>query len=144
MFLDRRQLSHLRFQLLEFLLDPHLLQRQRLRWILSIGGVELAQIPRYALFQLLAPSLDLRARKIAVEHPIAGDELRAIKRFLATRTDKLPWLFVSEGDGRYRDPHHALRPKAKVIGMMRAGVIFGGLADHTLQRQLSLGRSTVY
>jgi site-specific recombinase XerD len=33
---------------------------------------------------------------LSVEHPIAGDELRAIKRFLATRTDKLPWLFVSE------------------------------------------------
>ena len=26
----------------------------------------------------------------------AGDELRAIKRYLASRTDKLPWLFVSE------------------------------------------------
>lgn len=25
-----------------------------------------------------------------------GDELRAIKRYLAIRTDKLPWLFVSE------------------------------------------------
>jgi Phage integrase family len=25
-----------------------------------------------------------------------GDELRAIKRYLATRTDNLPWLFVSE------------------------------------------------
>ena len=33
---------------------------------------------------------------LSVEHPIAGDELRAIKRYLATRTDKLPWLFVSE------------------------------------------------
>jgi type 1 fimbriae regulatory protein FimB len=29
-----------------------------------------------------------------VEHPIAGDELRAIKRYLATRTEKLPWLFI--------------------------------------------------
>ncbi len=27
---------------------------------------------------------------------IAGDELRAIKRYLATRTDALPWLFISE------------------------------------------------
>jgi type 1 fimbriae regulatory protein FimB len=27
---------------------------------------------------------------LAVEHPIAGDELRAIKRYLATRTDSLP------------------------------------------------------
>jgi type 1 fimbriae regulatory protein FimB len=27
------------------------------------------------------------------ERPIEGDELRAIKRY---RTDKLPWLFISE------------------------------------------------
>jgi site-specific recombinase XerD len=30
------------------------------------------------------------------EQPIEGDELRAIKRYLAARNDKLPWLFVSE------------------------------------------------
>jgi len=30
------------------------------------------------------------------EQPLRGDELRAIKRYLATRDDKLPWLFVSE------------------------------------------------
>ena len=29
-------------------------------------------------------------------HPIEGDELRAIRRYLATRDDNLPWLFVSE------------------------------------------------
>src|SRR5216683_2272177 len=33
---------------------------------------------------------------LSVEQPIAGDELRAIKRYLAARSDKLPWLFVSE------------------------------------------------
>src|SRR5215510_14542935 len=33
---------------------------------------------------------------LSVEHPIGGDELRAIKRYLATCEDKLPWLFVSE------------------------------------------------
>ena len=33
---------------------------------------------------------------LSVEQPIAGDELRAIKRYLASRTDKLPWLFLSE------------------------------------------------
>jgi Phage integrase family len=33
---------------------------------------------------------------LSVEQPMAGDELRAIKRYLATRTDNLPWLFVSE------------------------------------------------
>jgi site-specific recombinase XerD len=29
-------------------------------------------------------------------HPIEGDELRAIRRYLATRSDSLPWLFISE------------------------------------------------
>src|SRR5262249_8749557 len=33
-------------------------------------------------------------------HPIEGDELRAIRRYLATRNDGLPWLFVSERHGR--------------------------------------------
>jgi site-specific recombinase XerD len=33
---------------------------------------------------------------LSVEQPIAGDELRAIKRYLATRSDKLPWFFLSE------------------------------------------------
>jgi type 1 fimbriae regulatory protein FimB len=33
---------------------------------------------------------------LSVEQPIADDELRAIKRHLATRTDALPWLFISE------------------------------------------------
>jgi site-specific recombinase XerD len=33
---------------------------------------------------------------LSVEHPIDGEELRAIKRYLATRSDNLPWLFVSE------------------------------------------------
>ena len=30
------------------------------------------------------------------EQPIEGDELRAIRRYLAVRSDKLPWLFISE------------------------------------------------
>jgi type 1 fimbriae regulatory protein FimB len=33
-------------------------------------------------------------------HPIEGDELRAIRRYLATRDDALPWLFVSERQGK--------------------------------------------
>lgn len=33
---------------------------------------------------------------LSVEQPIAGDELRAVKRYLATRSDALPWLFLSE------------------------------------------------
>ena len=33
---------------------------------------------------------------LSVEHPIAGDELRAIRKLLVARADGLPWLFVSE------------------------------------------------
>jgi site-specific recombinase XerD len=33
---------------------------------------------------------------LSVEQPIAGDELRVIKRYLATRKDRLAWLFISE------------------------------------------------
>jgi hypothetical protein len=33
---------------------------------------------------------------LSVEHPIDGEELRAIKRYLSTREDSLPWLFVNE------------------------------------------------
>src|SRR5262249_48496458 len=33
-------------------------------------------------------------------HPIEGDELRAIRRYLSTRTDDLPWLFISERGGK--------------------------------------------
>ena len=33
---------------------------------------------------------------LSVEQPIAGDELRALRRYLATRRDSLPWLFLSE------------------------------------------------
>jgi len=33
---------------------------------------------------------------LSVEHPVPGDELRAIKRYLRKRGSKLPWLFLSE------------------------------------------------
>ena len=35
-------------------------------------------------------------RGLDVEQPLAGDELRAIKSYLRTRADHLPWLFLSE------------------------------------------------
>ena len=37
---------------------------------------------------------------LSVEQPITGDELRATKRYLATRTNKLPWLFVPSAGSR--------------------------------------------
>lgn len=33
---------------------------------------------------------------LSVEQPIAGDRLRAFRRYLALRADALPWLFISE------------------------------------------------
>jgi site-specific recombinase XerD len=40
--------------------------------------------------------IDRLKNGLSVEHPIAGDELRAIKRYIKTRNDSLPWLFLSE------------------------------------------------
>ncbi len=46
---------------------------------------------------------------LSTEQPLAGDELRAIKRYLATREDKLPWLFLSErGQPMTRQAAHYL------------------------------------
>jgi type 1 fimbriae regulatory protein FimB len=33
---------------------------------------------------------------LSTDQPLEGDEPRAIKRYLATRKDRLPWVFVSE------------------------------------------------
>ena len=54
---------------------------------------------------LRLPDLDLKNARLYVtrlknglstHQPVAGDELRAIRAYLSTRGDKLPWLFVSE------------------------------------------------
>ena len=33
---------------------------------------------------------------LSVQQPVAGDELRAVRRYLATQQGDLPWLFLSE------------------------------------------------
>ncbi|MCL4148825.1 UNVERIFIED_CONTAM: hypothetical protein GTU68_023079 [Idotea baltica] len=33
---------------------------------------------------------------LSVEHPVEGDELRALRNWLSMRDDSLPWLFISE------------------------------------------------
>ena len=38
--------------------------------------------------------------RFPLNKPIEGDELRVIKRYLATRDDDLPWLFVTERGGQ--------------------------------------------
>jgi integrase len=65
---------------------------------------------------------------LSVEQPIAGDELRAIRRYLATRADALPWLFVSErGQPLTRQAVNYLVAAAAV----RAGL--PGVHPHTLR-----------
>ena len=65
---------------------------------------------------------------LSVEQPIAGDELRAIKRHLAARTDALPWLFLSErGQPMTRQAVNYLVAAAG----LRAGL--PGLHPHTLR-----------
>ena len=56
---------------------------------------------------------------LSVEHPIAGDELRAIKRYLATRNDKLPWLFISERDTQLtrQAVNYIIRQAAEAAGL---------------------------
>lgn len=65
---------------------------------------------------------------LSVEQPIVGDELRAIKRYLATRTDGLPWLFVSErGQPLTRQAVNYL------IGTAAARAALAGVHPHTLR-----------
>lgn len=53
------------------------------------------------------------------EQPLRGDELRAIKRYLATRQDRLPWLFISErGQQMVRQAvNHVIREAGKRAGL---------------------------
>src|SRR5215218_24838 len=65
---------------------------------------------------------------LSVEQPIAGDELRAIKRHLATRSDALPWLFLSERNQTLtRQAVHYL----VAVAAARAGLT--GVHPHTLR-----------
>jgi site-specific recombinase XerD len=36
-----------------------------------------------------------------MHHPIAGDELQAVRRYLRIRDSRLPWLFVTECGGPF-------------------------------------------
>ena len=65
---------------------------------------------------------------LSVEQPIASDELRTIKRYLATRADALPWLFVSERDQPLtrQGVNYLVATVAK-----RAGLV--GVHPHTLR-----------
>jgi type 1 fimbriae regulatory protein FimB len=38
-------------------------------------------------------------KSLSTHQPIPGDELRLLRRYLRTRTDSMPWLFISERGG---------------------------------------------
>ena len=65
---------------------------------------------------------------LSVEHPILGDELRAIKRYLATRGDKLPWLFISE-----RDVEMTRQAVNYLVRCAAEGAGLKGVHPHTLR-----------
>lgn len=65
---------------------------------------------------------------LSVEQPIAGDELRALRRWFALRRDLLPWLFVSER-------HHSLTRQAvnRIITVAAARTRLGHIHPHMLR-----------
>ena len=62
-------------------------------------------------------------------HPIEGDELRAIRRYLGLRKDNLPWLFLSERQGGSRGSQlttlsiEPLKQRGSLIFILTAFVI---------------------
>jgi site-specific recombinase XerD len=55
------------------------------------------------------------------QQPLAGDELRALKRYLNDREDKLPWLFISERGCQMvrRAVNHMIAAAGKRAGLGR-------------------------
>src|SRR5262245_63334960 len=72
------------------------LRGERFRWLLPVGSVELAQIPRHALFDLSEAAIHLRAREVLVAvvdrlelAAIDGDARRRQQADLSAKRDKL-------------------------------------------------------
>src|SRR5271166_934356 len=94
--LDDFQSLHLDRQLGKLLLEMRSLRGKRLRWLLQVGGVELAQIPRNALLDLSQPAFHLRAREILVAvvdrfelATINGDARARQQAYLSAKANKL-------------------------------------------------------
>lgn len=80
--------------------NKHALRDQTMLLFMYRHGLRVSE-----LIKLKRGDLDLKTARIAcnrlkdglsTHHPIAGDELRAIKAYLRTRDDHLPWLFINE------------------------------------------------
>jgi integrase len=75
---------------------------------------------------------------LSTEHPLQGDELRAIKRYLRLRNSTLPWLFASE--------RGAVSPWRIVVwssGCCRIGLDIGIRSTRATTRASLLGGLTV-
>ncbi len=63
-------------------------------------GLRVSEVISIKLADLNLPQARIWIRRLknglSVEQPMAGDELRAIKRYLKIRDNALPWLFLSE------------------------------------------------
>src|SRR6266480_1635842 len=96
LLVDRFQTLHLGRQLGKLLLEVRRLRSEGFRWVLQVGGVELAQIPRHALLDLSKPALHLRAREVLVAvvdrlelAAIDGDARCRQKAYLSANGDEL-------------------------------------------------------
>jgi type 1 fimbriae regulatory protein FimB len=65
---------------------------------------------------------------LSVEHPLTGDELRSIKRYLSVRKSSLPWLFLSERE-------HPLSRQAVnyLVGQAGERAGLGNISPHMLR-----------
>jgi len=71
---------------------------------------------------------------LPAEQPIAGDELRANKRFLATGIDALPWLFISK-----RARPLTLQAIKYLIATAAGRAEVAGAHPHTMRSSLQRG-----
>ncbi len=65
---------------------------------------------------------------LSVQQPIAGDELRAIRRYLAVRQGNLPWLFLSE-----RGQPLTRQAVSYLVGLAAQRANLAGVHPHTLR-----------
>jgi len=65
---------------------------------------------------------------LSVQQPIAGDELRAIRRYLANRESDLPWLFLSE-----RGQPLTRQAVSYLVGLAAQRAGLAGVHPHTLR-----------
>ena len=67
---------------------------------------------------------------LIVEHPIAGDELLAIKRYLASREDNLPRLLASERGRTAHSPGRHLH-RARAGEKAKLGRVWAHMLRHS-------------